>query len=360
MSLLEHDGIEAELSRREFSFNAMAIRSDGVFVDPYRGRHDTRNRLLRLTGDNDQLLADSPLRVARVIRFSVNNEMRIYWKTDAQVRDFIRMHPEKILQSATQRLGREFFLGMTERPYDFIRLADHYNLLALVLPKLEPLKAIGIDSGETLFSHTLDTLSEIQDFMSTRKPRPHDLILSLVGLFHHAGAEKDKELDLKAGAEIAASYLSSWGASASIINRVIMVVQKFRMPYSETTEETICEFALRHGFDVVEAIMDFAYCNSLADKSKHLDIISANRVRFADVQRRFDEMHYRMDGPLSYLSEEDIGKKFPSANASTKEGILHALNMAVGTGQVGGRREALSWLSTVDPAKCSGKQGKTD
>jgi hypothetical protein len=279
----------------------------------------------------------------------VNNDMRIYWKTDAQIRDFIRRHPERILQSATKRLGREFFLGMTERPYDFIRLTDHYNLLAIVLPKLEPLKEISIRSGETLFSHTLETLQEIQNFMSMRKPRPHDLILSLVGLFHHAGAEKDKELDLKAGAEIAAGYLSSWGASADLIDRVIMVVQRFRLPYSEAGEETICQLALRYGFDVVEAIMDFAYCNSLADKSRQLDVISANRVRFADVQRRFDEMYYRMDGPHSYLSAEDIAKKFPDADADTRERVLDALNLAVGTGQVGGRREAFSWLSRLNP-----------
>ena len=51
VALLQGGSIEEDLARRDFSMNAIAFRSDWGVVDPFGGRHDIRNRVIHLTGD---------------------------------------------------------------------------------------------------------------------------------------------------------------------------------------------------------------------------------------------------------------------------------------------------------------------
>ena len=136
MSLLDGRTITKELSERDFTINAIAIRWDGYVEDPFRGRHDIRNRLIRIVGDNIENLESKPLRVVRLIRFAVYLDMNIYWKSEMDTRIFIEEHKEEIVNSLSSRWGREIFISMKEKPHDILRLADHYGLSSLIIPKL--------------------------------------------------------------------------------------------------------------------------------------------------------------------------------------------------------------------------------
>jgi tRNA nucleotidyltransferase/poly(A) polymerase len=59
-----------DLARRDFTMNAMAIAENGQFIDPYDGKDDIEEKLIRCVGDTDRLIEDA-LRVFRVIRFAV-------------------------------------------------------------------------------------------------------------------------------------------------------------------------------------------------------------------------------------------------------------------------------------------------
>src|SRR6478735_409514 len=52
--------IEDDLYRRDFTFNSIAIDCDGVFIDPYNGREDIENKIIRAT--SKQSFSDDPLR----------------------------------------------------------------------------------------------------------------------------------------------------------------------------------------------------------------------------------------------------------------------------------------------------------
>src|SRR5512133_1169281 len=65
------DDISADLARRDFTVNAMAIDPvDGHLIDPWEGRKDLERRVLRAVGDPNERFAEDGLRVLRAARFS--------------------------------------------------------------------------------------------------------------------------------------------------------------------------------------------------------------------------------------------------------------------------------------------------
>lgn len=65
---VEVASLETDLSRRDFTMNAMAMGEDGVIIDPYNGRDSIEYKEIRLVGGTERLLED-PLRMLRAIRF---------------------------------------------------------------------------------------------------------------------------------------------------------------------------------------------------------------------------------------------------------------------------------------------------
>lgn len=75
----DHDGRHAtvaytrdwidDLSRRDFTFNAMSMTFDGVLIDPFGGQEDLRNQIVRFVGDADARVKEDYLRILRWFRF---------------------------------------------------------------------------------------------------------------------------------------------------------------------------------------------------------------------------------------------------------------------------------------------------
>ena len=120
VALLQGGSIEEDLARRDFSMNAIAFRSDWGVVDPFGGRHDIRNRVIRLTGDDIELVRRDPLRIIRMLRFAAELSMDIFWKTETDVRVFIEANPGLIRGTAPECWGREILGGMHNCPHNFV------------------------------------------------------------------------------------------------------------------------------------------------------------------------------------------------------------------------------------------------
>lgn len=62
--------IEDDLSRRDFTINAMAYNPKTGFVDPFGGQNDIKNKIIRCVGNPDTRFNEDALRIMRAIRFS--------------------------------------------------------------------------------------------------------------------------------------------------------------------------------------------------------------------------------------------------------------------------------------------------
>ena len=74
--------INADLSRRDFTINAMAYDLDkNTIVDPYDGKEDLQNKVIRMVGDPNERIKEDPLRILRGLRFAIRYGFSIEDKT---------------------------------------------------------------------------------------------------------------------------------------------------------------------------------------------------------------------------------------------------------------------------------------
>lgn len=62
--------LEEDLQRRDFTINAMAMTETGEIADPFSGKDDLRNRLIRSVGQAEERFEEDPLRMMRAARFA--------------------------------------------------------------------------------------------------------------------------------------------------------------------------------------------------------------------------------------------------------------------------------------------------
>lgn len=79
--------ISDDLARRDFTVNAIALNMrTGEILDPFDGREDLADRLIRFVGDPSERINEDGLRVLRGFRFSVTKNMDFEWFTKVALR----------------------------------------------------------------------------------------------------------------------------------------------------------------------------------------------------------------------------------------------------------------------------------
>ena len=81
------DRVEEDLSRRDFTINAMAYSPRRGVVDPFGGREDCKNGLVRCVGEAEARFSEDGLRILRALRFSARLSFPIEESTARAVRD---------------------------------------------------------------------------------------------------------------------------------------------------------------------------------------------------------------------------------------------------------------------------------
>lgn len=74
--VVEKGTILDDLSRRDFTVNAMAITEAGEYIDHFGGREDLKNGVLRAVGDPWDRLQEDALRALRAIRFQITKDLK--------------------------------------------------------------------------------------------------------------------------------------------------------------------------------------------------------------------------------------------------------------------------------------------
>jgi tRNA nucleotidyltransferase (CCA-adding enzyme) len=179
--------VEEDLARRDFTINAMARRlADGTLVDPFGGREDLRNRVLRTVSPNS--FAEDPLRLVRGLRFVSQFDLDPDEQTLQQMRDeaasVALVSGERIGGGlAADGMGELSKLLLGARPAKALRLARDTGVLAALLPEFAP--AIGFDQESRYHDLTVDehTFEVVQSAADANAP----LRVRLAALLHDLG-----------------------------------------------------------------------------------------------------------------------------------------------------------------------------
>ena len=146
---VEYSGdIVADLSRRDFTVNAMAVDAmsplgAAVLVDPFSGLADLRAARLRTPLDPEVSFTDDPLRMLRAARFVAGHGL----VADPDVREAIRRLRDRLGIVSVERIRDEFSkLMFSEQPADGLALLADTSLLEVFA---SPLTAL-MNDGELL------------------------------------------------------------------------------------------------------------------------------------------------------------------------------------------------------------------
>ena len=139
--------IEDDLVRRDLTINSMAVDvTTGRLIDPYGGRRDLGDRVLRHTSG---AFSEDPLRVYRVARFAA----RFGYRIAPETREMMLGLKSELTALTPERVALEFTKALTCRyPDKFFRELD--GLLDVHFPEIEGLKVPDRHDG-TAFEHTM-------------------------------------------------------------------------------------------------------------------------------------------------------------------------------------------------------------
>jgi poly(A) polymerase len=179
------DDVETDLSRRDFTVNAMALELPSLeLVDPYHGMADLAAHRLRTPLDPDVSFADDPLRMLRAARFAAAYDLAPEPALVAAVRsghhrmaivsaERIRDELDKIMVLPVPSTALQFVLGTG--------LADEF------LPELPALRLAQdpVHRHKDVLAHTLAVVD---------KTSP-DRLLRLAALFHDVGKPKTRKIE---------------------------------------------------------------------------------------------------------------------------------------------------------------------
>jgi len=157
--------IEEDLARRDFTVNAMAYSPLRGFADPFGGREDLQQQLLRAVGDPETRFREDSLRILRGARFAAKYGLMVEPATaEAMVR--LRGLMENLARErAFEELCKLLICATRE---DLLRFAP---ILAAVIPELEPM--IGFDQRSPyhaydLFTHTASVTGAVVPELTLR------------------------------------------------------------------------------------------------------------------------------------------------------------------------------------------------
>lgn len=194
--IVEDGTLYDDISRRDFTINAMAIRVNadgfGSLVDRFNGLADIDARIIRTPLDPDITFTDDPLRMLRAIRFATQLDFTIEPATfEAIVRN---AHRVDILSK--ERIETELTkIMLSPKPSIGWELLRTSGLLKIIMPDLDKMYGIEVKDGrghKNNFSHTMEVLDNVA--------RHSDNVwLKWAALLHDIAKPQTKRYDPRAG-----------------------------------------------------------------------------------------------------------------------------------------------------------------
>ena len=141
--------LTTDLSRRDFTINAMAVTHDGTIVDPFGGRDDLSKKIIRAVGEPDRRFEEDALRMFRAFRFS----SRLNFAIDDETYRAIERNAQLSSSLASERVRDEVEKTlMTDHPeylYDLIDCGLMDKYLSSKLSRSDALKLIASMNKKT-------------------------------------------------------------------------------------------------------------------------------------------------------------------------------------------------------------------
>ncbi len=311
--------IEDDLSRRDFTVNAMAMEVQSAesknkqsgakfkIIDPYKGEDDLRKKIIRTVGDPHRRFAEDALRLMRAVRFAVELGFSVKggpascWEIDHDTAHAIREHAGLLEMIAKERIRDELVkILMAPRAAEGIILLEDLGLLKYVIPELRE----GIGCGQnkhhiyTVFDHNVRALNYTAE-------KGYSLEVRLASLLHDVGKPQVKRGDGPdstfynhevAGARIAAKIMDRLKFPKDVAERVIRLVRFHLFYYNvgEVTETGVRRFIQRVGEEYIDDLFKVREADRIGSGVPKAVPYKLRHLKFMMEKVKRDPIHPKM------------------------------------------------------------------
>ena len=279
------DSVEADLSRRDFTVNAMALRlPDLELIDPFDGLADLGAARLRTPLAPEVSFDDDPLRMLRAARFIAGFGLRPDDDLVAAVREM--RHRLEIVSA--ERVRDELDkLMMVERPGAGLWFLVETNLAEEFLPELPALalEQDPIHRHKDVLAHTIAVIE---------KTRPNKIV-RLAALFHDVGKPKTRSISSRGvsfhhhevvGARITRERMKALRYPSDELDAVVRLVElhlRFHTYKMGWTDSAVRRY-VRDAGPLLEELNELTRC----------DCTTRNKRRAEELGRRMDALEARI------------------------------------------------------------------
>lgn len=255
--------IEEDLSRRDFTMNAIAMRmanSEWQIVDPYGGQEDLNDKTIRAVGDPDLRFKEDALRLMRAVRFAAQLGFQIEPKT----LEAVTQDADLLAAIAKERVRDELMkLLASNFPYEGIMLLKNTTLLTHILPEL--LEGVSVSQERPGRHHKDDVFTH--NVLSLKYCPSTDALVRFATLIHDVGKPAVASLDQEgfvifynheiAGAKIAYQIAERLRFSKKERQKTVTLVRWHMFTVDEhITDSAVRRFIRRIGVENVNDMMD--------------------------------------------------------------------------------------------------------
>lgn len=177
--------LKDDLSRRDFTVNALAYNDEAGIIDCFNGLSDLENELIRCVGDPDSRFKEDALRLLRALRFSSVLDFDI----EENTKNSIHSNRELLVNIAKERINTELSRLLCGARVESIIL-EYSDVLGIFIPDLISMKGF----EQRNINHIHDVLTHTAKVVANTPAQP---VLRLCALFHDIGKPKCFTVDSK-------------------------------------------------------------------------------------------------------------------------------------------------------------------
>ena len=252
------DDIAMDLSRRDFTINAMAFDlSNNHFVDPYGGRKDLAAKVIRAVGNPSERFSEDGLRTLRAIRFAA----QLGFVIEPATLKAIEECREKLSCVSRERIRDEFSkIVCAPKPSCGIMLLADTKLILDILPEILSCKSVPQLKNHhhlDVFEHLLATVDAVNpDNLSEERL----LVLRLAALLHDIG----KPCTLNISEDDTISFYRHEIESEAIARKTLQDLK-----YPNEIIDRVCHLVRHHMFNYEPGWTDAAVRRFVARVGQH-------------------------------------------------------------------------------------------
>ncbi len=271
------DKVEDDLSRRDFTVNAIAYSPSAGFADPFDGRNDIEKGIIRCVGEADKRFGEDALRILRALRFS----SVLGFEIDSETSESIHRNYSLLKNISVERIFTELSKLLCGRDAGRI-LREYEDVIFFILPELKPMKNCTQNHERHIYDVWGHTVAAVENI----DPLPE---LRFAMLFHDSGKPKCKSTDKNGinhfyshgneSKKIACEILTKLKTSIKFRNHVCNLVEYHDFIPHKISKKTFKKYIGKLGIDTVKQLFAVREADVKAQNPKfHTESLEENEI----------------------------------------------------------------------------------